>query len=178
MFKKSEPKEHVLLGEDFDIFPDITPEDTVSGGKFAEVKAKPAKANEAPVEKEPEQPKDRFAVPEEEMTKLQKKCAAKSEQEWKKTQILVGCLLGLLGAIFIFVIPMVAPIGLISFVVAVVLVLLFPKQIERRCGRSMPKLRNWVAISLAISMLLCVGITYLVNPSVLSTTQAAAGAAE
>lgn len=172
MFKKAEPKkEHVLLGEDFDIFPDISGEDCGADVKFADVKKQPVR--EKPAKQEPEQPKDRYAVPEEEMTKLQKKCAAKNEQEWKKLQILIGCALGLLGAIFIFVIPLLAPIGLFSFVVAIVLVLLFPKQIERRCGRSMPKLRNWVAISLAVSMVLCVGISYLVDPSILSTTAAA-----
>ena len=171
MFKKSEPKEHVLLGEDFDIFPDITEEDVKNDAKFADVKVKPAK--EEPKKQEPEQPKDRFAVPEEEMTKLQKKCAAKDEKEWKKVQIITGCILGFLGAIFIFIVPIFAPIGLFSFLAAIVLVLLFPKQIERRCGRAMPKLRNWVAISLGISMVLCVGITYLVNPGAMAAPAAA-----
>ncbi|MBQ3109263.1 MAG: hypothetical protein IJP37_04310 [Clostridia bacterium] len=171
MFKKSEPKEPVLLGEDFDIFPDITAEDTESCEKFSNVKANPAKQQEAPAKQEEpvqEQPKDRFAVPEEKMTKLQKKCAAKNEAEWKKIQIITGCILGVIGAIFIFVVPIFAPIGLFSFLAAIVVVLLFPRHIERRCARSMPKLRNWVAISLAIAMVLAAGITYLVNPGAIT----------
>ena len=160
LFKKAEPekKEPVLLGEDFDIFPDYTP--SVKKSKFEDPKAEPT--NQEP------------AIKEEDMTEFQKKVAAIPEDKWKRYQMLAGLGLGILAAIFLFVVPLFAPIGFISFAVAIVLVLLLPRTIERRAGRAMPKLRVWVVAALAIEMVLSVGITYLVNPEYLTTTQTAA----
>lgn len=141
MFKKREPEPERprLLGEDFDIFPDLGD--------------RPANTAEAEaVEEEPEE-EDVPVEP----TPFQKKVAAISEENWKKYQVIAGVVLGLLAGICLSFLSRLPAFGNMGLIVAAVVALIVPNMLEKQAARKIPRLR----VALIIALAVCLGFYML-----------------
>ncbi len=148
-FKKlqdQQPKKPQLLGEDFDIYPDLGD------------RPKPASPTEAEEASEPEEP-DII-----EPTDFEKRVAAIGDSTWKKLQIAFGILLGLLCTLCLTVLSRTETFSGVSLILAVVLAILVPNLLEKKGGRKIPQLRLFLIITLALSLGFYLLYGLVINP--------------
>ncbi len=150
LFQKKEeaPETPRLLGEDFDIFPDL--------GDRPKPEPMPEKSEEP---EEPEVPE-----PEPEPTPFQKKVAAIDEKRWKTYQIIGGIVLGVLSGLALTVFGRIETIARFNLIIAVVLALLVPNLFERYAARKIPTVRIWLIITLGVLLALYVFYGLVINP--------------
>lgn len=159
-FKKQEQKtEPVLLGEDFEMYPDVTGIAKKPAAKPVEESAQTAKVAAEPEKKV--------------QTDFQKKVEEISEEKWNKYQMLGGIALGLVTAFCITYLSSTQTFGTVGFAIAIIVALLLPNLFERWSGRSIPKVRKWLAITLMACLVVVLGIRLLTDPASLGIGVAA-----
>ncbi len=134
-----------LLGEDFDIYPDLS-----DGSKKKEQSQEGSLAPEEPTAAEPE--------PEPEPTAFQKRVAAISDKNWKRIQIISGSILGIISGYCISFLSETETFSNYGLIIAAVLALILPNFVEKRADRKMVAMRISIIISLVVFMvfyLLC-----------------------
>lgn len=145
--QEKEPARPQLLGEDFDIFPNLNDS--------------PQKTDLEPAADAPPPEDDDIGIDEETLfmpTEFQKKVEAIPEEKWKRYQILGGIGLGVLCALCITVLNRIEGLpSIVSMVAALVLAVYGPRFFESKAKRAIPKTR----IALVITAVLCFGLYML-----------------
>lgn len=124
---KKEPKESVLLGEDFEIYPDIGPKKTAAKPKEQEY----------------------VDIPEPELTGLAKVIDELPDEKWVLYQRLAGVLLGILSGVFLFGFNNTS-IGSYSFIGAIVLAVVVPNLFEKHYKKKIPVARKWLILTFLV----------------------------
>lgn len=146
MFNKNKngPKKSRLMGEDFDIFPDL-----------GDSPKPDAAQNNPPPEEEEEDPGP---------TDFQLKIAKISETNWRKFQIAAGSFLGLLCGACITIGGKLIE-GSTSTIIAFGVALIIPGIIEKQSARKTPRLRIAMCITLFIWLAGYMAYGYFTDPS-------------
>ncbi|MEL7608652.1 MAG: hypothetical protein AAGU74_04045 [Bacillota bacterium] len=147
---KKEPKEPVLLGEDFEIYPDIGPKKT----------AKPKE----------EEYQD---LPEPELTGLAKTIAELPDDKWVLYQRIAGVLVGVLSGVCLFGFNNTS-IGTYGFIGAIVLAVVVPNLFEKHYKRKISVARKWIILTFLVIIVGFLLYTLITSPESFGIGAAAA----
>lgn len=143
--KPEEKKAPTLLGEDFDIFPDISDKPAVTA-------AQPYQANEESEAPAPAQDDTAEVEAPPEPSEFQKKIAAISEKNWLWLQIAFGTLMGALSGVAITFLSDTQTFSSYGLIIAAVLALIVPNFVEKRVERKMVATRIAIIVTILIFM--------------------------
>ncbi len=152
--KQEEKKEPTLLGDDFDIFPDMGEKKKAPVTEIAD-----EKEEEEEIEVEP--------------SKFEAAVAALDEKTWKKYQIIFGAVLGVLSGLSLTVLNHMATMQNYSLIIAAVLALLVPNIVEKKAIRKMPVARIALIVTLGVSLGAYLLYGLVINPGFFAAIPAA-----